>query len=60
MNNPNSDLEAFGQYSDVKIGDIVAANFPDDGQPDFHRAKVISIDKLKNGETVFNVSNSRL
>lgn len=57
INNPSNDLEGFRQHSDIKIGDIVAANFSDDNsEPDFYRAKVISIDKLKNDETVFNVS----
>lgn len=56
MNNSNNDLEKFKQHSEIKIGQILAANYPNEtNEYDFHRGKIISID-VNAGETLFKVS----
>lgn len=57
LNNPNSDLERFQNISEVLVGQILAAVFPNTGGPDeFYRAKVLYIAKdTKSKETTFEV-----
>lgn len=54
----HGELEPFQQHSDIKLGQIVAANFPDNGnRVDFHRGKIISINADKRREP-FTVCNA--
>lgn len=62
LNNPNSDLEPFEYEMDIKIGEIVAAEFPSGSrQTEYYRAKVISIQpKTETKQTNFEVNFSIL
>lgn len=58
MNNSNNDLEAFRNVSEVRVGQIVAAEFPNERNMrniEYHRAKIIAINSKPNNLT-FTVS----
>lgn len=57
LNASNDALDAFRNHAEIKLDQVVAANFPSGDQQDmdFHRAKVISMFVNEKKETVFNV-----
>lgn len=59
INNANSDLEPFGNESDIVIGLVLAAVFPSESDGvEYFRAKVIYIEKDKEtGQTTYEVRN---